>query len=157
MGIRTYIDEHDPTIALGTTQVNLLELTSSYAVILNNGKAIIPYSIKEIKDNFNEKTIYKRKNSKLKTVIPQNVVNNMRILLKDVVINGTGKKAYIKGLNMGGKTGTTQNYADAWFIGYANDIVIGIWVGNDNNSGMEEITGGEIPSILWKKIVENLL
>lgn len=159
MGILSEIDQDDPTISLGTTQVNLLELTSAYAVILNNGNAIIPHSIIQIKDKETNNIIYLRKASKLSQILTENEVNQMREMMFEVLNSGTGQNAKIEDLMykgaryIGGKTGTSQNYSDAWFIGYANDIIIGIWIGNDDNTSMGKIAGGTLPAILWKEIV----
>lgn len=162
MGIFSEIDRDDPTIALGTTQVNLLELTSAYAVIVNGGNAVIPYSITEIKNKDNNNIIYKRKTTGLSKILNSDEVDYMKEMMYEVITNGTGRNAKIPQLVdkgeccIGGKTGTTQNYADAWFIGYANDMVIGVWVGNDDNTSMGRTTGGTLPSILWKNIVNNI-
>ena len=160
MGIISKIDIDDPTIALGTTQVNLLELTSAYAVINNGGNAVIPYSILEIKDKNNNNIVYKRKTAGLSKILNEYEVKYMKEMMYEVVVNGTGKKAGIDYLidrgedYIGGKTGTSQNYSDAWFIGYTNDMIVGVWVGNDDNTSMGDTTGGSLPSILWKKIVQ---
>jgi penicillin-binding protein 1A len=162
MGIISDIDENDPTIALGTTQVNLLELTSSYALILNGGNAIMPYSITEIKDTETNNIIYLRKTSKLSQVLTKNEVDQIKDMMYAVIDEGTGKNARIDELMykdkslIGGKTGTTQNYSDAWFIGYANDIIVGIWIGNDDNTSMEKIAGGTLPAMLWRDIIAPL-
>ncbi|HSQ97502.1 MAG TPA: PBP1A family penicillin-binding protein [Rickettsiales bacterium] len=162
MGILSEIDQNDPTIALGTTQINLLELTSAYAVILNNGNAIIPYSITEIKDKDTNNIIYVRKASVLSKILTENEVDQMQEMMYAVINTGTAQNAKIEDLMykgygyIGGKTGTSQNYSDAWFIGYANDITLGIWIGNDDNTSMGKIAGGTLPAILWKKIVEKI-
>jgi penicillin-binding protein 1A len=158
MGITSTIDRHDPTIALGTTEVNLIELTSSYAVIINGGQAVIPYSIAEIKNADDNNVIYERKTQGLNRILDEKVVENMREMLRSVVKEGTGKRAYISGVDMGGKTGTTQNNADAWFIGYIGDVVIGVWTGNDDNSSMGKNSGGGyLPAILWKAIAKQVI
>lgn len=162
MGILSKIDQNDPTIALGTTEVNLLELTSAYSVVNNGGNAVMPYSITEIIDKDTNNIIYKRKASKLTKILTENEVEKIKEMLFEVVNNGTGKRAKIQDLIykgdccIGGKTGTSQNYADAWFIGYANDLTIGVWIGNDNNTSMGKIAGGTLPAMLWKEIVERI-
>ena len=163
MGISSYIDGGDPTIALGTPQVNLLELTSAFAVIANNGKGVIPYSITKIKDKDTNNIIYKRKTTGLPYILNEYEVDYMREMMHEVIRTGTGKNARIQSLInlgnccIGGKTGTSQNYSDAWFIGYANDIVIGVWIGKDNNKSMGRTTGGTLPSLLWRSIVVDLI
>ncbi|MDR3290312.1 MAG: PBP1A family penicillin-binding protein [Rickettsiales bacterium] len=154
MGIISSIDVDDPTTALGTTQVSLLELTSGYAVIVNDGRPVIPYSIDEIKDLIKNETIYKRKINDLKTILSEKTIDYMKEILQETIANGTGRRAYIKGYKIGGKTGTTQNSADAWFVGYIDDVVIGVWVGNDDNSSITGASGGGIPAGIWRGIVE---
>ena len=163
MGIVSEIDKDDPTIPLGTSQVNLLELTSAYTVINNGGSAVIPYSITKIKNKDDNNIIYKRKTAGLSKILTDTEVNYMKEMMYEVIVNGTGKNAYIEDLvdkgeyYIGGKTGTSQNYSDAWFVGYTDGIVIGIWIGNDDNTSMGRTTGGTLPSILWKNIVKNLI
>jgi len=162
MGILSEIDKGDPTIALGTTQVNLLELTSAYAVIINDGNAVIPYSIVEIKNKDDNNIIYKRRTAGLSKILDQKEIDYMKEMMHEVVVSGTGKNARIESFVdkgeccIGGKTGTSQNYSDAWFIGYANDMVVGVWIGNDDNTSMGKTTGGTLPSILWKNIVNGI-
>ena len=164
MGIISKIDKDDPTIALGTTQVNLLELTSAYSVITNNGFAIIPYSITKIKDKDTNNIIYNRKKNNNIKILNEYEIDTIKQMLYEVINSGTGKNAKIsylmnKGYNyIGGKTGTSQNYYDAWFIGYANNITVGVWIGNDNNKkNKNKMTGGELPAMLWKDIVKNIV
>ena len=164
MGIISKIDKDDPTIALGTTQVNLLELTSAYSVITNDGFAIIPYSITKIKDKDTNNIIYNRKKNNNIKILNEYEIDSIRQMLYEVINSKNKKNAKInylmnKGYNyIGGKTGTSQNYYDAWFIGYANDITVGVWIGNDNNKkNKNKMTGGELPAMLWKDIVKNIV
>jgi len=170
LGIISKLDEHDPSVTLGTNELSLLELVSAYAVVVNGGNHILPYGITEIKENKNE-IIYQRQTSGIGKVIDDKAANQMKELLFEVVKNGTGKNAGISELIeesnngfsfrkkqylIGGKTGTSQDYRDAWFIGYFNDTVVGIWIGNDDNSPMNFISGGSLPAKLWKSFVENV-
>lgn len=163
MGIISKIDKNDPTIALGTTEVNLLELTSAYTVITNGGYAVIPYSITQIINKDNNNIIYNRKASSQLKILDRHEIDYMKEMMHEVVVSGTAKNAKIPELvfegrySIGGKTGTSQDYSDAWFIGYANDYTIGVWIGNDDNSSMGRTTGGTLPSILWRKIVEDIV
>ena len=139
-----------PALALGVSGTNLLELTSAYGVIANGGFAIWPYAINEIKDG-SGKTIYSRSGSGPGRIVKPEQVKQMRKMLEAVISsdNGTGKKARLKGL-AAGKTGTSQDYRDAWFIGFTPDLVTGVWVGNDDSSPMKNVTGGSIPAQMWK-------
>ncbi len=150
-GILSAIDKNDPTISLGTTEVNLLELVSSYATIANNGEPVIPYAISEIK-NDGDAVIYSRKSSGLEAVISAESEKNIKKILREVVEGGTGKNANIA-KNIYGKTGTSQNFRDAWFIGFDDEYVVGVWMGNDDNSATNKITGGSLPASLFAEII----
>lgn len=150
-GITAKIDVNDPTISLGTSEISLLDLTASYATIANAGMPAVPYAIVEISDARNS-SLYKRHSSGFDAVISPQVEKNMKRILRQVVANGTGKNANI-GENIYGKTGTSQNFRDAWFIGFNDDHVIGVWIGNDDNSATNKITGGSLPALLFGKII----
>ena len=163
MGIKSKIDKDDPTIALGTTEVNLLELVSAYAVVINDGYAVIPYSITQIIDKDTNNIVYYRKSSGKSKILDDLDVDYIKEMMYETILSGTAKNAYIERIMqngyryVGGKTGTSQNYADAWFIGYVNDIMIGVWIGNDDNTSMNKTTGGTLPAKLWKNIVEDII
>jgi len=153
-GIISKIDKSDPTIALGTTEVSLLELTSAYATIANGGEPVIPYVISEVKngDGF---TLYKRETSGLESVISAEAEENIKKIMREVVVRGTGKNANIAE-NIYGKTGTSQNFRDAWFVGFNDEYVVGVWIGNDDNSATNKITGGSLPASLFAEIIEKI-
>ncbi len=150
-GILSAIDKNDPTIALGTTEVSLLELTGAYATIANGGEPVIPYAISAIK-NGEGQLLYSRESSGLGSVISPEALKNMKIILREVVESGTGKNANIA-KNIYGKTGTSQNFRDAWFVGFDDDYVAGVWIGNDDNSATDKITGGSLPAQLFAEIM----
>ncbi len=153
-GIISIIDKNDPTIALGTVEVNLLELTGAYATIANDGVPVIPYVISAIK-NSNDKLIYQRQSSGLDNIISSDSQKNIKKILREVVKSGTGKNANIAD-NIYGKTGTSQDFRDAWFIGFNDDYVVGIWIGNDDNSATDKITGGSLPASLFSEIIRKI-
>lgn len=153
-GIMSAIDKNDPTISLGTTEVSLFELTASYATIANNGVPVIPYVISEVK-NGNDELLYKRESSGFDAVISSESEENIKKILREVVQSGTGKNANIS-KNIYGKTGTSQNFRDAWFIGFDDEYVVGVWIGNDDNSPTNKITGGSLPANLFAEIVEKI-
>lgn len=154
VGITSEMDKNDPTIALGTTEVSLYELTSAYATIANNGEAVIPYVISEIKNDKND-SLYKRSTSGLGAVISEDAEEYIKEILREVVKSGTGKNANIAD-DVYGKTGTSQNFRDAWFIGFNDKFVIGIWIGNDDNSPTNKITGGSLPASLFAEIMKKI-
>ena len=141
----------DLSIALGTSEVSLLELTSAYVPFANGGNAIIPYGIEEIKDS-NGKIIYRREGSGLGSVISAPHLSSINKMLKRTIVDGTGRFAKID-RPAAAKTGTSQNFRDAWFIGYSPDFISGVWVGNDDGSGMNGVTGGTVPAKIWKDIM----
>lgn len=153
MGILSEINKDDPTTALGTMQLSLFELVNAFAVIANDGNGVIPYQIMQI-DNY-KGNLYERKSSGIGQVIDEYAIFKMKEILREVVATGTGKKANVAN-NIYGKTGTTQNYQDAWFIGSDDHYVIGVWVGNDNNKPTNHITGGSIPAEIFGAIASQL-
>ena len=144
-----------PSIALGTGELTLQELTASYASITNSGHLTTPYAILKITKN--NKIIYKKQKVPVKKVLSNNTVKNMLKLLESSVSYGTSSDAKIKNLKIYGKTGTTQNYRDAWFIGFNDNLITGVWVGNDDNKPMKNVTGGKIPLLIWTKFTKKLL
>jgi penicillin-binding protein 1A len=144
-----------PSISLGTVDTTLLELTNSFAIIANNGYKVAPYAIIKITTK-SGKTLYQKQTTNKPQLLNHYSVSNMKHLLKSTVTHGTGKNAYINGKTIYAKTGTTQNYKDAWFIGFDdNSLTTGVWVGNDDNKSMDKITGGKLPALIWKDFYKN--
>jgi len=141
----------DASIALGTNEVNLLELVSAYAPFANGGSGILAYGIAEITDT-GGKTVYRRSGSGAGQVVPPDEVAMMNQMLAGVIARGTGKAAALP-RPAAGKTGTTQDYKDAWFIGFTADLVAGVWLGNDDNTPMNKVTGGSLPAPVWKSFM----
>ncbi len=141
----------DPSIALGTDAVNLLELVSAYAPFANGGIGVWPYGIAEIRDSAG-KVLFRRTGSGPGRVISPERDGEMNQMLKGVIESGTGRTAALP-RPAAGKTGTTQDYRDAWFIGYTADLVAGVWLGNDNNAPMRQVTGGSLPAQAWRRFM----
>ncbi len=137
-----------PSISLGTNEVTLLEMTAAYAVIANGGKGVLPYGVLEIRNN-QGKRLYKRQSSGLGTLISGRTVNKMRDIMTTAIRTGTGKAAN-PGFIAAGKTGTTQDYRDAWFIGFTPNLVTGVWFGNDNGKATKKVTGSNLPAYAWR-------
>ena len=144
---------NDATLALGSNEVNLLEITAAYAPFANGGFAVLPYGIIEIREERGAVIFRKENETEQEPVMGAKHLEGMRRLLADVLKTGTGKAAKLD-RESGGKTGTSQNYKDAWFIGYTADFVTGVWVGNDNAAPMKKVTGGTIPARIWKDIMQ---
>jgi penicillin-binding protein 1A len=137
------------SLALGTGSVGVMQLAGAYAAFFNGGNRVTPYGIAAING------------TPFGIVPPVPVVapalaQEMEGMLRAVVTNGTGTAAYIPGIFTAGKTGTTQNYRDAWFVGYAKGDIIAVWLGNDDNSPMNDVTGGTVPAQIFKVIVQGM-
>ena len=136
-------------------------MTNAYATIASGGIVPFIYGVKEITDRNNE-VIYNRNTSNRAPSINKNVVESLRGLLKSSMDKGTSINAKLPFLNeknilYGGKTGTTQDSKDAWFIGYLDNIIIGIWVGKDDNTTVKNLSGGNQAAKLYREIIKHLL
>ncbi len=151
MGIRSPII-NSPSLALGTSEVNLLELTAAYDVLANSGKGIFVHGIRSI-ENTSGKTLFMREGKGPGEILDSGLVNTMIRMLENTIQTGTGKNAKID-RPAAGKTGTSQSLRDAWFIGFSSDLVVGVWFGNDDDSPMKNITGGTAPAILWSDFMK---
>ena len=143
---------NDVSIALGTSEVTLLELTGAFAPFANNGYPVAPYAIRRIVTRDGQ-VLYDRKGEGYAQAITDFDLGAMNRMMRAVVSYGTGKKAQFGNFEIAGKTGTSQDYRDAWFIGYTADLIAGVWIGNDDNSPTEKVTGGSIPAAIWKDVM----
>jgi penicillin-binding protein 1A len=141
-----------PSIALGTSEVTLLELAGAYAPFANGGARVLPHVITRIR-NGDGKVLYQRRNTATGRVVALHDVGAMNDMLNSALMRGTGKRAAIPRHVAGGKTGTTQNSRDAWFVGYTAHYVAGVWIGNDDGTRMRKVTGGTLPASLWHDIM----
>ncbi|MBR3511243.1 MAG: PBP1A family penicillin-binding protein [Alphaproteobacteria bacterium] len=138
---------------LGASEMTLLDLTTIYTVIWNDGKSVRPYSINKITDSKGN-ILYERNPSEEIKILSDTTVGYMKDMLYEVVIKGTGKKAYTSNV-LGGKTGTSNDNRDAWFVGATPNYIMGIWVGRDDNKSMgSKVTGGTIPATIFHEIVK---
>lgn len=140
-----------PSLALGAEETGLLPLVAAYAPFANGGQGVIPYGVTEITSR-DGRILYRRDGSGLGRVIADEHVGAMNDMLAAVVAGGTGRGAALD-RPVGGKTGTSQDYRDAWFVGFTADHVAGVWVGNDDNSPMTRVTGGSLPVRVWKDVM----
>ena len=154
VGIDTQL-RNNPSIALGTSEVTLLDLIFGYATIANNGVKPKDLTISTIVDSQKE-VLYRQDKRVSSNVLEKKVISQIKELLRASVLYGTSKVANVDGYEVYGKTGTTQDHRDAWFIGFVNDLVIGIWVGNDDNKSMINVTGGTIPSKIFRDLLKSL-
>ena len=138
---------NDASLALGTGEVSLLELTAAYAAFGNGGRRVTPFALAA------SGTTPLPHRPPDQVVAPEQAAA-MRRMLAAVVTRGTGRAAALPGRVVAGKTGTTQDFRDAWFIGLVGPLVIGVWLGNDDASPMEEVAGGGLPARLFRDIAE---
>jgi penicillin-binding protein 1A len=137
-----------PALALGASEVNLLELTSAYAPFANGGLAAMPHGIAKIRTR-EGRTLYERQGSGPMEAVAPVYAAEMTYMMRETVLAGTAKRARLEGRDAAGKTGTGQSFRDAWFVGFTRDMVAGVWVGNDDNSAMKDVTGGSVPAEIW--------
>jgi penicillin-binding protein 1A len=136
-----------PSIALGASEVSLLDLTAAYGVFANDGYGVWPRGIETIRDTKGE-VLYTRSGSGPERVVQPRQVAQMLDLLSSVVSWGTGRAAD-PGRPAAGKTGTSQDFRDGWFVGFTAELVTGVWVGNDDGKPMSKVSGGTLPAKLW--------
>ena len=144
--------EANASLALGTSEVTPLELTSAYAAFASGGIKVEPYLVTEV-DSAGGRPIYKRKPADEPRVIASHVDHDLTAMMFGVMTEGTGRGAALWDREAAGKTGTTQDYHDAWFVGFTTDYVAGVWVGNDDSSPMRGVTGGSLPAEIWREVM----
>jgi penicillin-binding protein 1A len=136
------------SLALGTSGVTPLELTGAYATFANGGSGVTPFAVVRVRTRTG-KVLYEHKPSEIGAVVGATQEMDMIRLMTQVTATGTGKAARLEERPTAGKTGTTQDFHDAWFVGFTADLVCGIWVGNDDNSPMIKATGGTLPARMF--------
>jgi len=151
LGIASKLDAN-PSLALGTSEVSLLELTCAYAPFANGGNAITPHVVERVRTRAG-KILYARASQPLGRIIEPRYVAMMNAMMRETLVSGTAQKAQFPGWPAAGKTGTSQDFRDAWFIGYTGHLVTGVWVGNDDSSPTKKATGGSIPVDVWSQFM----
>lgn len=152
LGIETPL-EYDYTIALGSNGVKLYEFTRAYGAFANGGFVVQPYSVERVETS-RGKVVYRAPKTKISHQLSMNTAAEMTAMMKTVISNGTGRAASI-GKPAAGKTGTTDDNKDAYFMGYTPNVVTGVWVGNDDNVAMNKsIQGGTVPALIWKDVMK---
>lgn len=140
------------SLALGTSEVTPMEMTRAYATFASGGLRVYPYFVTEVTDA-SGKVLYRRKDGPRERVIASHVMQDLTAMLYAVVTEGTGGRAGLWDHEVAGKTGTTQDYHDAWFVGFSADYATAVWVGNDDASPMRGVTGGSLPAEIWRDVM----
>jgi penicillin-binding protein 1A len=153
MGIRSPLND-TPSLPIGAGEVNVLDHTAAYATFPNLGKAATPHAILEVRTAGGQ-TVWRfdRDGKKPEQVMRPQVAQDMIFMMNKVAEEGTGKRALLDGIKIAGKTGTTNAYRDAWFMGYSGNFVCGVWIGNDDYSPTNRMTGGSLPAMTWHQIM----
>jgi penicillin-binding protein 1A len=146
-GIRTQLHNY-PSVALGSDEVTLIDITTGYGVLAKGGKQMAPFIVQKISNSRGD-TLYQQPTVDSPRLYDEKLTEDMTGMLNRVVVQGTGRAAQVAGWDVAGKTGTSQDWRDAWFIGYTTRYVGGVWVGNDNDKPMVKVTGGELPARIW--------
>ena len=151
LGIRSKL-EANASIALGTSEVSPLEMVGAYATFANGGLGVMPYVITEVRTREGE-LIYSRSGGGLGQVVTPQAVGMMNVMLHETMLTGTARKGDIAGWELAGKTGTSQDFRDAWFVGYSSTLVAGVWLGNDDGSATKHVSGATMPVDIWHKFM----
>ncbi|MGY6661908.1 MAG: transglycosylase domain-containing protein [Glycocaulis sp.] len=152
MGITTPLNEV-PSLSLGSSEVRVIDMAASYLVIANDGRRLDPYFVTTIRTTRGD-VLYKRpEETRTQQVIARGHARAMSTMLQAVVLDGTGRRAAVPGHRVAGKTGTSQNSRDAWFVGYSAQYAAAVWTGNDDDSAMANVTGGGLPADIWREIM----
>ncbi|MGY6567768.1 MAG: transglycosylase domain-containing protein [Salinarimonas sp.] len=144
------------SIALGTSEVTPIELTGAYAAFANGGLGVIPYVITRV-ETAEGQVLFQRVRGGLGRVIDDEAVAMMNAMMHETMVAGTARRAALPGWQAGGKTGTSQGFRDAWFVGYTATLVTGVWIGNDDNSPTRRASGGNLPVDIWARFMEAAL
>jgi penicillin-binding protein 1A len=141
------------SVALGTSEVSVLELVAAYAPFANGGNAVTPHVVNRVR-SAQGKILWVRKPDNLGRIVEPRYVAMMNAMMQETVASGTARKADAAGWPAAGKTGTSQDFRDAWFIGYTANLVTGVWLGNDDGTPMRKLTGGGLPVEIWSRFMK---
>jgi len=144
--------EANPSLALGTSEVSLIELVSAYAPFANGGDAVVPHVIERVRSQSGT-VLFTRASPGLGRIVEPREVAMMNDMMRETLLSGTAQRAHLAGWPAAGKTGTSQEFRDAWFIGYTAHLVTGVWIGNDDASPTRKATGGGLPVDIWKRVM----
>ncbi|WP_425097852.1 transglycosylase domain-containing protein [Tropicibacter sp. S64] len=147
-------DLHDtPAMALGTSEATLIEMTGAYAGILNGGSSVKPYGLRQLRIKGDDEPLMGTGGGMGERVIQESAARQLTWMMEKVVTEGSGARARLPDREAAGKTGTSQEARDAWFIGFTADYVTGVWMGYDDNTPLTGVTGGGLPAELWNEVM----
>ncbi|MBL8538541.1 MAG: PBP1A family penicillin-binding protein [Hyphomonadaceae bacterium] len=152
LGVSTPLHNYH-SLALGAQEVTLLEMVGAYAAMAADGYRVEPHGVTRIRRANSGETMWSWRPSHRERVIEERPFRYMNMLMRRVVESGTGTRARIRDRAVGGKTGTGNDYRDAWFIGFTPGMVGGVWVGNDNFATTARVTGGSLPADIWARLM----
>jgi penicillin-binding protein 1A len=151
LGIKSELGR-DASLALGTSEVSLLELTGAYDVLANGGYAVEPYVLRRVATRSGT-VLYERRRTEPPRVVALAHVGAMNEMLNGALVSGTGRRAALPHHPAAGKTGTSQSFRDAWFVGYTAHLTAGAWAGNDDGRAMKHVVGGSLPADIWREVM----
>ena len=143
-----------PALSLGASEVTPLELVAAYAPFANGGVGVQAHIITRVR-TADGKQLYARKGASNGRVIEPQYVAMMNTMMEETLLTGTARKAELPGWQAAGKTGTSQDFRDAWFVGYTSHLVAGVWLGNDDNSPTKKASGGNLPVEVWSRFMKS--
>jgi penicillin-binding protein 1A len=152
LGITSML-EPNASIALGTSEVSPLEMVSAYSTFANGGLAVTPHVIERIRTADGKTALYDRTQPPLGRIVDARYVGMMNTMMHETLVSGTARGASLPGWPAAGKTGTSQDFRDAWFIGYTSHLVTGVWLGNDDNTPTKKAVGGGLPVEVWSRFM----
>ena len=144
--------ESNPSLALGTSEVSLVELVSAYAPFANGGNAVATHVVERVRTQ-EGRVLFSYSAPKLGRIIEPRYVAMMNAMMRETLVSGTARSAQVASWPAAGKTGTSQDFRDAWFIGYTSHLVTGVWLGNDDSSPTRKSTGGGLPVEIWNRVM----
>ena len=142
-----------PSLGLGASEATLMELTGAYAGIRNGGTSVAPYGVVEVAMQGDDRPLMGQTGGFGERVISQRAAGQLIYMMQQVISNGTGGRAQLGDRPVAGKTGTTSSYRDAWFVGFTEQYVTGVWMGNDDNTPLTGVTGGGLPAEIWQAVM----
>jgi penicillin-binding protein 1A len=144
--------EPNPSIALGTSELSVIELVSAFAAFANGGLAVHPHVVERVR-TLDGRVLYRRNDRNFGRIIEPRYVAMMNTMMQETLLLGTARRAAVPGWPAAGKTGTSQDFRDAWFVGYTAHLVTGVWLGNDDNAPTRKLTGSALPVDIWSRVM----